>query len=292
MSPTQKGGDWFSSNSQYSTQNSISPGVLQYVYYLVLIIIVVMLLLVLVNYTVTPIFRLNPGEKGLISLPGSDDSVLYWQDPTKVVTQNTMGSIGSLIQDWSFLLDIHLDNPTANTGKPRVLFSRGPGLITPAATWVPGSSTILTLLDFNVCVYLDALTNDVYVSTQLLQADGTTMLNTLTVPNIPVGKGIRLGVFVGSRVLEVYVNGYLLANKAFPNTVRSVMGNFNPPTGDALSVAQVANLRVWPRPVSPAEFRSHGSPSDNLFKINPIPNSCPALTASLSEMARVSGLRS
>ena len=93
MSPTQKGGDWFSSNSQYSTQNSISPGVLQYVYYLVLIIIVVMLLLILVNYTVTPIFRLNPGEKGFISLPGSDDSVLYWQDPTKVATQDTMATV-------------------------------------------------------------------------------------------------------------------------------------------------------------------------------------------------------
>jgi len=280
MSPTQKGGDWFSSNDQYNSQSSISPGVLQYVYYLVLIIIVVMLLLVLVNYTVTPIFRLNPGGKGLISLPGSDDSVVYWQDPGNVTPQNTMASIGTLTQDWSFLLDVHLDNPTANTGKPRILFSRGPGITTPAAPWVDGSSTILTLLDFNVCVYLDALTNDLYVSTELLSTDGSSSprILSITVPNIPVGKAIRLGVFVGSKVLEVYVNGYLLSNIAFPNTVKAVLGNFNPPTGNITTVAQVANLRVWPRPVSPAEFRAYGSPPNGVFKFNAMPNSCPSVT--------------
>jgi hypothetical protein len=270
MSSIQKGGNL------YNVQNSISPGVLQYVYYLVLIIIIVMLILVLVNYTVTPIFRLHPGGKGIISLPGSDDSTLYWKNSYTIAKQDTLSSIGTITQDWSFMLDIHLDNPTANTGKPRVIFSRGPGITSPATPWIDGSSTILTLLDFNVCVYLDSLTNDLYVSVQLLQQDGTTtMIKTIKVPNIPVGKSIRLGVYVGSKVLEVYVNGYLLNNIAFPNTVKAVLGPFNPPTSDVLSVmAQVANLRVWPRPVSPAEFRSYGAPSESIFKSNPMPDSC------------------
>ena len=71
--------------SSYLSTESISPGVLQYVYYLVIIIIVVMLILVLVNYTITPIFRLNPGDRGLISLPGSDDSLLYWKNPKSII---------------------------------------------------------------------------------------------------------------------------------------------------------------------------------------------------------------
>ena len=280
MSPTQKGGSMFGSsnsyNSHYTTteENTVPQGVLQYLYYLVIIIIIVLLVLVLVNYTITPIFRLNPGDKGLISLPGSDDSVLYWKTPQSIIQiQDTTTPLGTITQNWSFMLDIHLDNPTANTGSPRILFSRG-GTSTPST--YTEKDTILTVNpNFNICVYLDPLLNDLYISTQILDTNNTIKIQTITLPNIPVGKGLRLGVFLGSRVLEVYINGLLVSNKAFSNSVRAVVGPLHPPISNILeATAQVSNLRIWGRPVSPAEFRSYGSPPSSTFLSKVIPDTC------------------
>jgi hypothetical protein len=260
-------------DTSYLTSEGISPGVLQYVYYLVLIIAVVMLILVLVNYTITPIFRLNPGDAGIISLPGSDDSIVYWKDQKSIIEiLDTSTRLGTITQNWSFMLDIQVDNPTANTGSPRILFSRGEAFTT-GRTGI--TNTILTVNpNFNVCVYLHPLINDLYVSLQTLNSDNSINVKTINVPNIPVGKAIRIGVFAGSKVLEVYVNGYLLSNKAFPNTVRSVVGPLRPPISDILtSTAQVSNLRIWPRPVNPAEFRSYGSPSSS-FEKRALPDTC------------------
>ena len=271
MSPTQKGGGWLSSNNEYnsqytSTEHTVPQGVLQYVYYLVIIIIVVLLLLILVNYTITPIFRLRPGDSGIISLPGSDDSVLYWKNSKSINTiQDINSPLGTMTQGWSFMLDIQVDNPTANTGKPRILFTRG-GVLTNPTTYTD-KDTILTLNpNFNVCVYLDPLINDLYVSIQIVDKNNNVKVQTITLPNIPVGKAIRLGVFIGPRVLEVYTNGFLLSNKAFPDSVRNVQGSLQPPSSDILTTtAQVSNLRIWGRPVSPAEFRSYGLPSNTIF---------------------------
>jgi hypothetical protein len=280
MSPTQKGGGWFGSSNSYNShytspdEHSVPQGVLQYLYYLGLIIIIVLLVLVLVNYTITPIFRLNPGDKGLISLPGSDDSVLFWKTPNSIIQlQDTATPLGTMTQNWSFLLDVHLDDPTANTGAPRILFSRGEA---PKSSAYSSKDTILTVNpNFNICVYLDPLINDLYVSTQILGPNAEIKIQTITLPNIPVGKGLRLGVFLGSRVLEVYTNGFLVSNKAFPNSVRAVVGPIHPPSSDIItSTAQVSNLRIWGRPVSPAEFRSYGAPPTSTFLTKIIPDTC------------------
>ena len=279
MSPTQKGGGWLSSNNGYesqynSTGQNASHGILQYVYYLVIIIIVVLLLLVLVHYTIKPIFRLRPGDTGIISFPGSDDSVLYWNNPKSLNTiDETKTPLGTMTQNWSFLLDIQVDNPTANTGIPRILFTRG-GALTTLTTYT-ATNTILTLNPmFNVCVYLDPLINDLFVSIQLAGTGNTIKVQTITLPNIPVGKAIRLGVFIGSKVLEVYINGFLISNKASSDSVRNNTGSLQPPLTTLITTAQVSNLRVWGRPVSPAEFRSHGSPSNTTFEKKFVPDTC------------------
>lgn len=280
-SSTQKGGMWPFENSNpsytgsYTMENGMQSGVLQYFYYFIIITIVILLILVLVNYTITPIFRLNPGDKGIISLPGSNDSVLYWTDPTKLALLRDIDSVvGTKTENWSMLLDIHLDDPTAHTGMPRILFSRGPSFKYPAK--YPDDSTILTINPkFNICIYLDPLLNDLFVATQTTNNSELT-LEIIKVPNIPVGKPIRLGVFIGSRVLEVYINGYLLSSKAFPQAVNSIVGGFHPPEDTiTLNTARVLNLRLWPRPVSSSEFRSYGA-SDASFTRKVVSDSCVA----------------
>jgi len=275
----QNGGGLFSSNNDqtYTMENGMNSGVLQYVYYFIMIIIILVLLLVLIHFTIKPIFRFNPGDKGFIGIPGSDDSKVFWTNHNSISQIKDIDTpLGSLTDNWSFALDIQLDNPTANTDRPRILFTRGQ-TVSPSSRPFQSSDTILTVNPaFNVCVYLDRLTNDLYVAVQT-KSPSTDLpsVETIIVPNIPVRKSLRLGCFVGSRVLEVYVNGYLVRSRAFPNSLRSVTGPIQPPLDQIMnSTARVANLRIWPRPLSSAEFRANGTASN--FDVKDIQDSCVA----------------
>jgi hypothetical protein len=281
-SSSQKGGMWpfenpSSSNSSYTMENGMYSGVLQYFYYFIIVTIIILLVLVLVNYTITPVFRLNPGDKGIISLPGSNDSVLYWTDSKKIVPLKDIDTVvGTSSENWSMLLDLQVDDPTAHTGMPRVLFSRGPAFNYPSS-YPSGSNILRVNPTFNLCIYIDPLLNDLFVCVQTVKnSEPQPVLQIIKVPNVPVGKGLRLGVFVGSKVLEVYVNGYLLSSKAFPESLKSIIGGFQPPSDTIMAnTAQVLNLRLWPRPVSSAEFRSYGA-SDANFTKKALSDSCVA----------------
>ncbi len=276
---TQKGGAWFGSDDyvNYTTEGGVNSGVIQYLYYFIGITIFLLLVLILVHYTIYPIFRTRAGGPGIIPLPGTDDSSVYWKTLESIATvpdENT--PIKSRFQMYSYMLDIQVDNPTAQTQMPRVLMNRG-GLVTTPKTPYASNDTILVLNpSFNTIVYLDHLTNDLHIALQTVKTIGSstqTLVESITVPNIPARKAIRLGVMVGDRVLEVYINGYLVRSKAFSNPVRAIAGDIQPPSSTILeSVARVKNLRVWNRPLSPAEFRAYGGATD--FDIKDMPDSC------------------
>ena len=276
---TQKGGAWFGSDdyTNYTTEGGVNSGVIQYLYYFIGITIFIILALVLVHYTIYPIFRTRAGGPGVIPLPGTDDSSVYWKTLESIATiPDEKTPLKSMFQMYSYMLDIQVDNPTAAAQMPRVLFNRG-GLVTTPAQPYSSNDTILVMNpSFNTIVYLDHLTNDLHIALQTLKTVGNTqqtLVESITVPNVPARKAIRLGVMVGDRVLEVYVNGYLVRSKAFSNPVRAITGDIQPPSDAILSrVARVKNLRLWNRPLSPAEFRAYGGATD--FDIKDVPDSC------------------
>lgn len=259
------------------TETGISTGILQYLYYLIIVVIIGLFILVLVHYTLYPIFKVRPGEKGIVGLPGSDDSKLFWKHTNEVKTLKQQETpLGSIIENWSMLLDIQVDNPTANTNYPRILFTRGQTLVPPKEAF-KDNDTILTINpNFNVCLWLERMTNDLNISIQTVFEKGDLIVptvETISIPNVPVGKATRIGVMIGSRVLEVYVNGYLIKSKTFTNRPRASVGDLQPPFHDILSsTARVANLRLWNRPLTPAEFRSYGGAQD--FDRKDLPDSC------------------
>jgi hypothetical protein len=257
----------------YALENGVNSGVSQYLYYFILITIVVLLFLTLVHFTVTPIFKTRPGGQGYIPMPGTDDSAFYWKKETElVILKDIETPLGTNTENYSIMLDIQVDNPTANTGSPRILFARGDHIT--SLNQSTDQDTIMSLVpNFNLIFYLDRLTNDLNISLQTQTTGNVATLETVQIPNIPVGKALRLGVMLGSRVLEVYLNGYLAKSKAFTNRIRAVTGEIQPPVDTILSAtARVRNLRIWNRPLSPSEFRSYGSGEDMGFK--PFPDSC------------------
>jgi hypothetical protein len=258
----------------YALENGVNSGVSQYLYYFIIITISILLLLTLVHFTVTPIFKTRPGGQGYIPMPGTDDSAFYWKNENElVILKDIETPLGTNTENYSILIDIQVDNPTANTGSPRILFARGVHINPPNNKSSQKSDILSIAPDFNLILYLDPLTNDLNISIQTLTVAGSKTLETIVIPNIPVGKALRLGVMLGSKVLEIYLNGYLAKSKAFTNRVRAVTGEIQPPVDTVLSAtARVRNLRIWNRPLSPSEFRSYGGGEDMGFK--PFPDSC------------------
>jgi hypothetical protein len=274
----QKGGAGFGSSdyTNYTMDTGVNSGVLQYIYYFFTVLLLGCIILVVVNYTIYPIFRTRPGDKGLVPLPGSDDSTLYWKQSVSILPSvNT--PLMNQIENWSMLLDIQLDNPTANTNTPRILFQRG-DLMTPFTGRWTDQDTILKLNpNFNLMIYLDQIKNDLFVSTLTVNPNNSadSYIETVDIANIPVRKAIRVGVMLGARVMEVYINGYLVKSKTYTNPLRSVVGQFQPPSDTILSAtARVRNFRLWKRPLSPSEFRSYNGAED--FDVKQIADSCVA----------------
>lgn len=280
--PTEKGGAIFGDDyTTYTTETGVNSGVIQYVYYFIVLTIIILLILVLVNYLIYPVFKTTPGGKGFIPIPGSDDSQIFWKTPQEIRSIESINTpLGSITDNWSYLLDIQVDNPTANTNTPRILFTRGDTLA-PFTGVYTDSDTILRIApNFNTIVYLDRMTNDLNIGVQTTSRNGANAQRTIesiTIPNIPVGKSIRLGVMVGSSVLEVYVNGFLVRSKAFTNPVTAIVGEIHPPPNSILSsTARVGNLRLWARPLAPAEFRAYGTATDFSTKYLPDSATAPA----------------
>jgi hypothetical protein len=285
--PSQKGGLFglTQSNSyglygepSYTTETGVSTGVIQYLYYFIMLTVIILLILVLVNYLITPIFRTTPGGKGFIPVPGMDDVSVYWKAEKGVkILKDTEIGLGATTENWSYIVDIIVDNPTSNTNYPRVLLTRGNLMATPSGTFKENDTIRTIAPNFNTIVYLDRLTNDLNVAVQLVQGSGanqTTIVEQIVIPNVPVRKPIRLGVMVGSKVLEVYVNGLLVRSKTYTLPIRSTRGDIQPPNDAILSsTARVANLRVFNYPLSPAQFRAYGGPDAIPLKPLP-PDSC------------------
>jgi hypothetical protein len=144
-----------------------------------------------------------------------------------------------------------------------------------SGTWKEEDTILKLNSNFNLMIYLDRIKNDLFVSTLTVNPTNAadSYIETVDIANIPVRKTIRLGVMLGSRVMEVYINGYLVKSKTYTNPLRSVVGQFQPPSDAILSsTARVRNFRLWKRPLSPSEFRSYAGAEQ--FDLKEIADSC------------------
>jgi hypothetical protein len=298
MPVTQSGGGWFGSTddtmsgmattTNYNSSTGVSSGIIQYIFYFFVLVCILLLFLLVIHYTITPIFILSPGGKGIVSIPGTDDSKLFWQVSTNTKTPTTLvpimdidSGIGQLTQGYSFMVDIQVDNPTANTGAPRILLSRGDVPTDPSKLSPPWNSTKDTILrfnpNFNICLSLDSLINDLLIQIQTTNPKTPSIPNieSITIPNIPVGKAVRIGIMMSSNLIEVYINGYLIDSKVLMNPLREQYGSFQPPL-DIISsnTARVSNLRIWRRMLGVSEFRSYGTAIS--LSLKALPDSCSA----------------
>jgi hypothetical protein len=261
---------------QLMAETGVGTGVLQYLYYFIMATILLLLVLTLIHFTVKPIFKTSAGGQGIIPLPGSKVDP-YWKQEVGIL-EDTKTPLSTSFENWSMILDIQIDNPTSNTNYPRILFHRGSNLAQPSGTFGE-QDTILTIdPNFNLVMYLDRLTNDLNIAVQTISPNPSItqpFVENITISNFPVGKAVRVGVMVGSKVLEVYLNGQLYRSKSFASSLKKITGSIYPPFDNILSsTARVKNLYLFPYPLTPSGFRAYGTAES--FELKNIPDSCSA----------------
>jgi len=234
--------------------------------YTVTILLILFIILLFVNYTITPIFQIQPGGPGIIRLPFSNPSQNYWP-PAKVGIEvptivDTPVNNSRMATNWSMSLDICITEPLmpiltgpATDLKPgfRLLFNRGGSA--PATLGTDGTITSI-LTGYNLAIGLLKDTNDLVVSV----INGVLNPENILIHNVPTQKPFRIGVIVMDSAFEVYINGKLFKTRKVVSSIPQLNSGIPPPPfeGPKESVnqmARVGNLILWTSVIEPSVMK-------------------------------------
>lgn len=237
-------------------------------------LIVIIIILLFIHFTITPIFQFRPGGPGYIPVPGGDNGAVYWEyEPSTPLpdTKTILGNSSGSAYNYSFTLDIFIENPLELQNVPRMIFYRGEAFKPQSKeNELQSIKNMLELLtNYNVAVSLAPDTTDLIVSV----LNNKNQAENVYIPNIPVQESFRLGVIIMEYAMEVYINGYLVETRTFTSSPKEVSGPFNPPV--SAGNYHIRNLHIWKRIVSPAEIR-YAKPSladSSAFNAKPVPSS-------------------
>jgi len=157
-----------------------------------------------------PIFSFTPGDAGLIQVPVP---VTIQSAFTKVPISSDLSCnfVGVTSTQFTLSFDTFIIGDFVTTGVPRVLLYRSPYPVSLTSNDTVG--TLPTLFsNSNIVVYIDPLTNDLYVS--VLKTDST-YLTSDPIKNVPLRVPFRVTLVVSDNFLEVYLNGNLQHMMAF-----------------------------------------------------------------------------
>ena len=112
-----------------SVSGSFLEGSGKIIAYIIGIIFVIIVISLLIHYYITPIYSLRPGAPGIILIPGFDDGVLFWNGsgvyPTPTLIKDKDLPIKNKYYDYSFIVDMFIQDPMQFSTCHRILLSRG-----------------------------------------------------------------------------------------------------------------------------------------------------------------------
>jgi hypothetical protein len=255
---------------------SVMTGLGRVASYVIGILIIVIILSLLVHYFITPVYSLHPGTPGIISIPGFDDGVIFWNGTgsypiTKTILNHDLPIVNNY-NNYSMIVDVFIQNPMQFSKHPRIILSRGATM-----NGTPTGDNILGLASrYNLVVALAPDTTDIIVSTLNVNNQSENII----IENAPVQQAFRLGVIVMEKVMEVYINGKLAKTRKYTASLMDVKGDISPASGIESTIAKLQNLKIWPRVLHSPEimYAKPEMASSASFGATGIPasTSCPA----------------
>ena len=217
------------------------------------IIIIVIVFSLLIHYYITPIYSLQPGAPGIISVPGFDDGIIFWNGsgkyPAMSIINNDDLPIKSIYYDYSLIVDMFIQNPLQFSQHSRILLYRG-NLTSINAT---STSTEITgvISNYNLVIALKPDTTDMVISVM----NSNSGMENVIIENVPVQEQFRLGIVVMQNALEVYINGFLMKTRKLQYGLKDIKGDIGIASNSEISIAKMQNLKIWNRILSTPEIR-------------------------------------
>jgi len=276
INPTRIG-----SNTRYTGQYSNGSsetgqsGFARVIAYGLGIIIIVVVIALLIHHFVTPIYTFHPGAPGIITIPGFDDGMLFWNGSGKYPAlgpiENADLPIVNTFYDYSLIMDIFIQNPMQFSKHPRILFRRGGRLIQGGT----GDTLLSIVTEYNLVIALQRDTSDIIISAQNTENQQEDII----LYNAPVQEPFRLGIVIMQNAMEAYINGNLMKTQKFHHDLKTVKNDINVASGVELNIAKIQNLKIWNRSLSSPEIRAAKPPMATAasFGATSIPSStsCP-----------------
>jgi hypothetical protein len=204
-------------------------GFLRIIMYVIAGILLIGIILLGVDQWITPVFQRGPGSPGFISIPGTDNTEVFWTKLSKVsnIIIGTPAPVNAtpgvpqaprlstnVIEgqsSYSLSMDVYIKDeyPQAmEKGQDqRVFFVSGQTVENPSLR-----------------VSLDNEKNTVYIT--CFDANG--LQQSVIIDNVPIHKPFRIGIVMSSQIMEGYLNGFLVMTRQLKSTPKI------PSTGDKI----------------------------------------------------------
>jgi hypothetical protein len=261
--------------TEYIASSPAASYTMTMLYYLVLFLFIAFLLAVIIHFTITPIFRFKPGDKGLIQVPSASDRFLYWNDkaqPPSIQLMPPEGDKGGKYMfenNFTVSIDILVRRLGQTTQKNRLVLVKANRA--KPSNWLtvePETDLQAYMSDkASMIVYFDT-NNDLnvcaYIGPEGIPA------NSKPIKNIPLYKPFRLTIVVEERLFTVYLDGQHVFQRAVASGIfrngkdigidmtKSEQGFYAPPfwPGEAEQRSIYhQNLMLWQRPIFAPEVR-------------------------------------
>lgn len=248
-----------------SDNPSIFSTLFKYTFYGSVVLFVVCLICIALHFMGVPIFSFVAGDSGPIYLPVPTTKQAKFT--TAPITSDLSCNFVSVpATQYTISFDTFLKGDFITTNVPRVILYRSPYPVSLQTTDTMESLPSL-FKDSNIIVYLNSLTNDLYVSA--LKMD-LTYITSNPIKNVPLRVPFRITIVVSTNFLEVYLNGDLMEMLPFNGSIISSPSTtyfFGPPPIVNQSV-QLGNIQLWNTELSSKVVNMYGKETINskIFK--------------------------
>jgi hypothetical protein len=245
-----------------------------------MVLIGIAIILVLIHFLVYPIFKTKMGSKGFIPLPTTPEGYLLWDDKVPDSLPITGTPIENKSADYTISLDAYIEIPNDITNKYRTLFTRQQS--SSPNTTIDNPTTIKDQIgNYNLAVYLEKGTNDLYVSVM----DTNLSVKTIKIKNTPVREPFRLVVVLSDMYMDTYINGALSGSVTFSTPPYA---GANILLGPSVSSIKVKRVKIFDKALQPAEAKDIRPGLSEFTPTGDIPNSssCPTLSTYMNSIVQ------
>ena len=261
-------------SSAYSASaavGSIGPGsyFLRVIFYIFMYGFIAFLVLVVIHFTIAPVFRFSPGDKGVIGVPASSDSLVYWNSrvqpqPGDSVPKDDKLNKYQFINNFSFSVDLYVLKLTETSANKRVILYKTDLTSTPG-DFTDSSGTRASISSHmqsstSMILYLTS-TNDLGLT--FYCGSSGTPYSIREIKNIPLYTPFRITVVVQDKIFTVYLNGRQSFQRIVPSAItlngtQSTSQRFYAAPSWANTPSRsvyLQNFQLWPRAIGLAEVQ-------------------------------------